>query len=492
MIETVDVEEHVTLDDYASIASLMGAVQELRNEAATLVPALTGRTLWMLNSTAQGGGVAEMLPKLVSLLNEVGLPTRWLVLNTRNDDFFRITKHIHNLIHGTGKPDLTLDDHRVFEEVSRASVAALKEKLRPGDILAVHDPQPLALGAMVASEIDISLLWRCHIGLDHRNAQTQAAWDFIHPYLEKYTHAVFSAPEYIPEYLAGRSSVVHPAIDPFSHKNRYLSPIKTMGILCNAGLARPQSPTLMPDFDLPALRLRPDGSFTPARENGEIGLMFRPIVTQVSRWDKLKGWEPLLQAFIELKQRVSDTTLGERERRRIKLIRLLMVGPDPASVSDDPEGREVLEKLCRRYRELPASLQEDVALLVLPMESRKENALMVNAVQRCSSIVVQNSIEEGFGLTATEAMYKRVPVMGTKACGLRQQIRDSLEGRLVADPNDPAEVGATLLEMMSDPFMRDLYARNAQRRVHHEFLVFKQVQRLLETLVTMLRTEAGG
>lgn len=487
MIEQIQVNEPITLEDYRAIASLMGAVHHLEQEAKTLLPCLEGRRVWMVNSTAQGGGVAEMLPKVISILNELGVDARWLVLHTDNEEFFRVTKHIHNMIHGVDGSKLTRHDRKVFEEVARENVEELAVLLHPDDILVIHDPQPLALGAMVADRVGMPLIWRCHIGLDRTNDATDAAWDFLKPYASRADFCLFSAPEYIPPYLAGKSSVLHPAIDPLSHKNRYLQAIKIMGVLCNSRLATAHEPTLLPEFEHVAQRLQPNGTFRPANENDDIGMPYRPIVTQVSRWDKLKGWEPLLEAFIQLKARVGDPSIGDRERRRLELVRLVLAGPDPASVSDDPEGREVLERLCARYQKLSPELQRDVALVVLPMHSRRENALMVNALQRCSSIVVQNSVEEGFGLTATEALFKRVAFLSTHACGIRQQVRDQMEGRLVSSATDIDELSNVLYEMLSSPSQRESYARNGQRRAHEDFLVFKQVGRWLETLATTVK-----
>jgi trehalose synthase len=124
------------------------------------------------------------------------------------------------------------------------------------------------------------------------------------------------------------------------------------------------------------------------------------------------------------------------------------------------------------------------------MASRKENALMVNALQRCSTIVTQNSISEGFGLTATEAMWKRIPVMGTMACGLRQQIRDGLDGRLITQANDSDQIAEVLEEMLSSPTRRQMWAQNAQRRVHDDFLIFTQLRRWLKVLHTCIRKES--
>ncbi len=224
-----------------------------------------------------------------------------------------------------------------------------------------------------------------------------------------------------------------------------------------------------------------------ARE--EIGLLSRPIVTQVSRWDRLKGWRPLLDAFAELKRRVREEK-GSRSvfhRRRLELVRLVLAGPDPSSVEDDPEGREVLDELIEVYRGLRPDVQRDVAILSLPMEHRARNALMVNAIQRASSIVVQNSLREGFGLTVAEAMWKRVPVLSnTQACGPRQQVRDRVDGWMVEDPEDVTELTGALDRMLCESELRDEWARNAQRRVHDHFLVFSQVRGWLEVLEEMV------
>jgi trehalose synthase len=209
---------------------------------------------------------------------------------------------------------------------------------------------------------------------------------------------------------------------------------------------------------------------------------FRPLVTQVSRWDRLKSFAPLLDAFVRLKAGRSERGLMDEHRRHLGVVRLLLVGPDPGSVADDPEGLEVMDELSSAYRQLDPELQRDVALVTLPMESREENALLVNAIQRCSTVVVQNSIQEGFGLTATEAMWKAVPVVASSACGLRQQIRDGREGRLVADPEDAEALAAVLNELLADPVERRTLGRAAQRRVYREFLVLSQLRDWLKTV----------
>ena len=160
----------------------------------------------------------------------------------------------------------------------------------------------------------------------------------------------------------------------------------------------------------------------------------------------------------------------------------MLAGPDPGSVADDPESQDALDEICVAYRGLEPDLQADVAILSLPMVSREENALLVNALQRCSDIVVQNSLREGFGLTATEAMWKRVAVVGTTAGGLRQQIRDGLDGCLVKNPRDPEEIARTLGALLADPRRREALGTSAQQRVHDEFLVFTHLRRWLKVM----------
>ena len=488
MVELVKLTPTITLDDYAAIAYLSGAVHELRAEADALLPHFKGRTVVMLNSTAQGGGVAEMLPRMVLMLNELGVNAHWAAMGPQRPEFFRLTKHLHNLIHGDGEPTLGPEERKLYEEVNHSVAEQLRPHLKPGDVLVVHDPQPLAAGALLKSEMAIHALWRCHIGLDLVLPATEAAWGFLRRYAEAYEHSIFSAPEYIPSYLAGRASVIHPGIDPLSHKNRSLTPHKLTGILCNAGLAREHAPVLTPPFERQAKRLQPDGSFGPATLPDELGFLYRPVVTQVSRWDRLKGFGPLLAGFVRFKQRLRrpEAPLPERHRRRVEITRLVLAGPEPSSVQDDPQGREVFDELCQAYQRLDSEFQRDIAVLSLPMEVRKNNELMVNALQRCASIVVQNSLREGFGLTVTEAMWKGTPVLGTEACGLREQIRDGIEGRLVQNPEDPEEIANLIDQMLEADAERERWARNAQKRVFTEFLVFAQLQRWLRVLADVV------
>ena len=487
MVQVVEPRHPVSLADYESVADLSATVRSLRQEAESRLAGLNGRRLVMVNSTAQGGGVAEMLPALLALMRQLGLDAHWLVIETQDHDFFRLTKNLHNLIHGAGDPNLGAADRDVYDRVSAENAVAMEAFLEPGDVLVVHDPQPMGAGALLREKMDIAAIWRCHIGLDKETPETRAAWDFLDPYLKPYDHAVFTAPEYIPSSLAGRATIIHPAIDPLSHKNRHLQVHELVGILANAALIKPWGPVITPAYPDPAMRLQADGSWAPATEPEDFGLLFRPIVTQVSRWDRLKGFLPLMEGFVSLKHDLeARTNLDEHHLRALQLARLVLAGPDPASVDDDPEGKEVLAELCAAYTSLPNHLQADIALISLPMSSKKNNALIVNALQCCSDVVAQNSIQEGFGLTVTEPMWKRAALMASCAVGIRQQIRPGLDGVLIKNPEDPHEIAEALDMLLSDQAKRDSLGRSARQRVHDNFLVFSQVKSWLELLTNTI------
>jgi trehalose synthase len=490
MLTFPDIDAGYGLDDYAGNPQFARALAELREEARALVPELAGRTIVLVSAAAHGGG-AEMLPRMVALLEALGVKARWAVIGAERPEFFRLTKRLQDMLYGTGTGELSAADRALFEQVGKENAAELAQSLAPEDVLVVHDPPPLVCGSLIEQAIGARAVWHCHVGLDARNAATQAAWEFLRPYVECYDHAVFSAPEYIPDYLAGRATIIHPALDPESHKNRELAPHKLVGILCNSGLTQSRHPVLTPDFESPALRLGPDGTFRPANQPEDIGLLYRPTVTQVARWDRLKGAAPLLEAFRLIKQDRLDTAAlgGTRHVRRKEILRLVLAGPDPASIADDPGAGDALGELIAAYRALEPRLQQDVALLTLPMTSRKENALMVNALQRCSTVVVQNSIREGFGLTATEAMWKRCALVVSRACGLRQQVRDNVDGLTVSNPEDPVELGQAIERLLADPPLRERLARNAQRRVHRHYLIFGQLAAWMRTLVSVVGRE---
>jgi trehalose synthase len=217
-------------------------------------------------------------------------------------------------------------------------------------------------------------------------------------------------------------------------------------------------------------------------EKSDLGILFRPLVTQISRWDKLKGWVELMKSFCHLKENSKKYATSPEHLEYIQQSRLILGGPDPAYIADDPEGLGVFGELRDFYIRLPEIFQDDIAILELPMENIDENALIVNALQRMSTVVVQNSIQEGFGLTCTEAMYKGIPVLGTSACGLRQQLRDGEDGLMVQNPKNIYEIADLLGKMLESKEKRKYWSMNARKRVIDKFLIFSLIESWIKTI----------
>jgi len=491
----IEVAEERGLDEAAEYAYLAASIDALRREARPVAEAMRGRTLWMINSTAQGGGVSEMLPGMINHFRELGFAAQWAVIETDDPRFFQLTKNIHNLLHGMGDAGLGNGDRELYEAVNRANTGALLERVKDGDVVVVHDPQPMPLARFLRAQRDgLCTVWRCHIGLDVDTPETQAAWNFLEPYADDYDHAVFSAPEYVAPYFEGRSSIIYPSLDPLSAKNRPMPVQEVVGVLERAGLLGEPGPRVLPQFEHLVQRLQPDGTFHTALQPDDLGLLTRPVVTQVSRWDRLKGFLPLMHGFVQFKEGLeSNPPADELEASRLRLTRLVLAGPDPDSIADDPEGVEVLEELKAAWVSLPAAVRSDVALLALPMADLEQNALIVNALQRVSTVVAQNSLREGFGLTITEAMWKGVPVLSnSRACGPRQQVRDRVDGRLIGSPEDAAEIGDALRSMLRHPERTERMGRSAQRQVHDHFLTYSQVSHWIRLLGQMMKVRMSA
>ncbi|MGC4114976.1 MAG: glycosyltransferase [Myxococcales bacterium] len=490
-VREITVRRTAGLDAYRSVSGVELLLGELSSLGARLFRALGPRRVWMLNSTASGGGVAEMMPKLCALLNGLGIDARWLVLEPDDPAFFRVTKALHNLLHGEpGLEDLAAA-RAVYDRVSREAALRLKERVVSDDLLVVHDPQPAGAGALVAAEHRPELVWRSHIGLPYANDATRRGWAFLHDYLAPYRKLIFSAESYIPEEHQRRSAVLHPGIDPLSHKNRELRPYKLVGILRAAGLL--EGPPVPPWAHFEALASRYEsGRWV---QSPIPGLLHGPVLLQVSRFDRLKGFQHLIPAFERLldqgpalSQRLKVDT--ERAQSELGCVQLVLAGPDPEGVCDDPEAAQVLDELCARHRSLPAPLAARVHLVRLPMVDVRQNALAVNALQRLAAAAVQNSLKEGFGLTVSEALWKRTPVIASNIGGLGVQIRAGTDGLLVNDPTDAAEIAEAMLVMLAYPKEAERMACAGQVRVRDHFLVLTQLRRWLEELLELTRAPA--
>ena len=418
---------------------------------------LGSRTIWNVNSTAFGGGVAEMLRSLIGYVRGAGLDGRWVVIEG-DAEFFRITKRLHNRLHGVlgdGGP-LGEPERDAYERRCAANAAALVEMLRPGDVVILHDPQTAGMLPAIRAAADVRLIWRAHIGLDLPNDIARGAWSFLTPYLGEADAYVFSREAFTWEGLEpARVTVIPPSIDAFSPKNHAMAFTSVTAVLRAAGLAADHHKPHRAVFE------RLDGSvgYVERRahvlEEEELGLD-SPLLAQVSRWDALKDPLGVLAAFAE---HVS----GEGEPH------LVLAGPDVAAVADDPEGAQVYAEAEAAWHALPQDVRRRVHLALLPMQDAEENAVIVNALQRRADVVAQKSLAEGFGLTVAEAMWKGRAVVATRVGGIQDQIEDGRTGCLV-EPRDLAAFGKRVSALLLDPHAAERMGEAARESVRDLFL----------------------
>ena len=475
-MQKIHVKAGAKIQDYKAYGSLYASVLDFIEKSKDSVNAIKDCTIWMINSTAIGGGVAEMLPSQMRILRELGVAIEWLVIEATDPKFFDLTKRIHNAIHGSGDGKFSKEDREIYEQVNTKNLDKALEFIKDGDVVVVHDPQPMPLAAMIKKEKNVSIVWRCHIGLEDDTDITDSVWDFLSKYTDDYDHFIFSLPSYVPKGLKNRTTIIPPAIDPLSHKNRELQLHKCIGILYQSGVVKDHKAVLYHRYNHLVRRVMPDGSFGMVNESEDLNLIYRPMVIEISRWDRLKGFKELMQAFIKMKKdNLKNGDPDSLAYKRIEMTLLVMGGPDPAFVSDDPEGQAVLEELIKEYSQVSEAMQNDIAILLLPLDNPKENALIVNALQRTSSIVVQNSIQEGFGLTATEGMWKRKPMLVSGAAGLKFQVEHNKTGMINQDPTNIDKLSETLYYMLNNPKERDKWGFNGQLRVIQNFTLFSQL-----------------
>ena len=299
------------------------------------------------------------------------------------------------------------------------------DEVREGDVVVLHDPSTAGL-AKAFRAAGATVVWRCHAGVAEAGEAGQRAWAFLDRYLEDVDLVVVSRPEYRPPYIEEeRCAVVRPSINPDSPKNRPLDRDEAWAVVRLAGIAEGESP-----FDAVPL-LREDGRPDAFRGlEDEAVLAGGPVpvgarlVTQVQRWDRLKGGLELIEAF------ASQTgTLPED-------LHLVLAGP-----AVDPEREAgpsaVLRGILERVETLPPSVASRVHVLGIPTADREVNATIVNALQRVSGVVTQRSQVEAFGLTVAEAMWKKAPVVASAVGGIVDQVEDGVDGVLVA-PDDAA------------------------------------------------------
>ena len=406
----VAIASRIPLDDYAALLG-EGEIDELR----VLAKPLRGRSIEMINSTAVGGGVAEILNRLLPLAEELDLKMRWDVM-TGGDDFYGVTKSFHNALHGAPY-HADPKDFEIFLACNERNRARLP---LDAEFMIIHDPQPAALieGRKGSGN---HWAWRCHIDLSHPNRQV---WDFLERFVARYDAAMFSSPEFsrslaIPQYL------FYPAIDPLSEKNRDLE---------SGFVAR----TLV-QYQIDPLR---------------------PILTQISRFDRLKDPVGVIRAY--------------RIVKRYFDCQLVLAG---GRASDDPEGAEVLKEVQRE-----ANGEADIHIIELPAWAPLE----VNALQRASTIVIQKSLREGFGLTVSEALWKKKPVVASAVGGIPVQIIHKHTGLLAHSVEGTAY---QIRFLLSHPEIAAKLGENGYEHVKENFLITQKLKRYVTLCLAMARAK---
>ncbi|WP_069164423.1 glycosyltransferase [Nocardia altamirensis] len=407
-------------------------------------------TVWHVNSTARGGGVAELLVATMGAHRRNRVPARWLATEA-DPEFFALTKRLHHRLHGSvdsfGR--LGAADSSRYERTTESQARHVLQYVEPGDICVLHDPQTLGMAPHLI-DAGIPTAWRCHIGTTTSSSSLDEAWLFLQPYLRQSMPCAFSVPSYIPPDMAAMSTmIIPPAIDPHSAKNQFLGTGDIDRILADIGL--------YDGFVASGLAAVQQIEHLPRNAQ---------VVLQVSRWDPLKDMRGVLDAFALSASRGHEA-------------HLVLAGPDPQDIPDDPEGAEIYHAVRTAWEELPVELRRRCHLVTLSLKNSVANARIVNALQRRATVVVQKSLQEGFGLTVTEAMWKAKPIVASRVGGIRSQIRSGVEGLLI-DPADIDECAEAIAVLLADDTVARSLGRAARRRCRDEFVVDKEFARYTE------------
>jgi trehalose synthase len=396
-----------SLDDYLPIVGekVLGQIYQKAHR-------LVNKHIVHINSTAYGGGVAEILNNLIVLLNDIGVDSGWRVL-IGPSDFFSITKKFHNGLQGNSI-NLSNNKKRLYLETNdRFSRFTHLDH----DCVIVHDPQPLPL--LKFNKKIQPWIWRCHIDITHPNPEL---WNFVKTFILRYDLMVISSKQFRKDDLPLEQKIIHPSIDPLSPKNMDLS---------DSLIAK-----TLKKFDIP---------------------VDKPLITQVSRFDPWKDPEGVLNVFNEVKERVD-----------CRLLYCYNMAPD------DPEGIIIynkMKKIAGKY------LQSGDVLFRLG-----DNQILVNALQRVSSVVLQKSIREGFGLTVSEAQWKETPVVASRVGGIPEQVIDGKTGFLV-DPQDIKRCADKVTTLIKDKKLSAKMGKDAKEFVKQNFLITRHLDDYLNLLI---------
>ncbi len=385
------------------------------DELALLADRLEGKTIQNINSTAVGGGVAELLSRILPLMKELGVQARWDVIKG-NERFFAVTKKFHNALHGVRVP-ISPEDFDYFLEVNRQNA---EEMPLDGDVVFVHDTQPVAL---VEEKLrrGRKWIWRCHIDFTHPQPEI---WDFLERFVESYDAAVFSAPAFSRP-LPIRQVLISPSIDPLADKNRDLEE-SVVDEVC--------------------ARFNVDRS--------------RPVLCQISRFDYLKDPLGVIKAYQLVKRRED--------------CQLVLAG---GGATDDPEGLQVLNEVKQASEGDP-----DIHVLFLPAASDIE----INALQRASSVVLQKSLREGFGLTVAEALWKKRPVVASAVGGIPLQIAHKYSGILTHSIEGTAY---WVKQLLNEPEYARRLGENGHNHIKNNFLITRHIREYLLLFLSLYTEE---
>ena len=384
------------------------------DELSLLAERLRGVSVQNINSTAVGGGVAEILTRMIPLLKDLGVDARWDVIKG-DERFFEVTKKMHNALHGVGVT-ISKPEYDAFLDVTRTNAADIQF----GDIVFVHDPQPIGL-IEYRPDLSSRWVWRCHVDFSRPDP---AVWSFLERFLRSYDCAVFSAPAFARQ-LPIPQVLIPPSIDPLSDKNRDL-----------------------PDDVVDAVFNR----FLIDRS--------RPVVTQISRFDYLKDPLGVIKAYRLAKKRVD--------------FQLVLAG---GGATDDPEG----PTLMRQVQE-EANKDPDIFVLFLPPASDIE----INALQRGSTVILQKSLREGFGLTVAEALWKGKPTIAGAVGGIPLQITHKYSGILTTSIEGTAH---WIRQLIQEPRYAEGLGRNGHEHIQNNFLITRHLKDYLLTFLSLTRRE---
>ena len=393
------------LEDYVPIVG-----QATVGELFLLARQLQGKVIQNINSTAVGGGVAEILARMIPLLKQLDVDARWDVIKG-DEKFFFTTKKLHNGLHGV-PVEISDDEYRHFVEINRQNA----QELTFGDILFVHDPQPIAL-IEKRQEFGKQWIWRCHIDFSNPNPQI---WQFLEQFIIRYNAAVFSAPAFARK-LAVPQILIAPSIDPLSDKNKEL----------------PEEV-----IDSVFKRFKIDRS--------------RPVVTQISRFDYLKDPLGVIKAY-QLAKQYCD-------------MQLVLAG---GGATDDPEGPLIMERVRQE-----AEKDKDIFVLFLPPASDIE----INALQRGSTVILQKSLREGFGLTVTEALWKAKPTIAGAVGGIPLQISHKYSGILSHSIEGTAH---WIRQLINEPQYARRLGANGKEHVRNNFLITRHIKDYLLLFISL-------